>query len=202
MTTVQPAAQASGQTSETEPAAPRPSGAYYRIRTGLIRAARRIPGMRALARAVLADEVGNARTRLLRRGGFDQLDIPPGRFFAEGRGRNLPTIALVCTGMAAGDAERVAAAVEQAQYLTGSFRPLFVVDSAELSAFRSRGHAVEHLMSEDDFHGVEPSGSYPEYLTARMTSISRSYGVSGTVPLQPDALPDPVMLRMIGFIAR
>lgn len=178
------------------------ASAYYRARTAAVRALRRIPGIRAAARAVMADELGGMRSRAAVREMAAPLDIRPGRFFAEQKGRTLPVVVFVATSIAAGDGEKLAAAVEQAQYLTGSFRPLFVIDAGQFGPFRARGFAVEYVMAREAYLRVNPADSYPEYLLARVSSIARAYRAASVVPLRPDALPDSVQLRLVGAQTR
>lgn len=176
-------------------------GLYYRLRTAGVRGLRRVPGARALARALLADEIGGARTRAARRGAVPPMDIRPGRFFTGDRGRTLPVIAIVALGANPGDAEKLADTVERAQYLTGSFRPLLVVDGGELAPFRARGFAVEHVMSEAAFRALNPEDSYNEYVLHRVGSIVSDYRALAALPVPPDG-GDPFQLRLIGAVHR
>jgi hypothetical protein len=131
-------------------------------------------------------------------GATPALDIHPGRFFAQDKGRQLPVVVVVATGMDVGDAERLAAAVERAQFLTGSFRPLFVVDSAEFAPFRTRGYAVERVMPVAAYAEVSPHDSYAEYLYGRVSSVARGYRAASVVPMPAQLIEDDLMLRLIG----
>lgn len=174
------------------------TGAYYRLRTRVVKALRHVPGLRALARAVLADEIASLRNGVNVRDGARPLDIGPGRFFAEGKGRTLPVVVIVATGMADDDAEQMAAAVERAQYFTGSFRPLFVIDCTRFIPFRSRGYGVEHVMPREQYAEANPRESYEEYLFGRVTSIVRAYRASSVVPLGSQVVSDALLVRLIG----
>lgn len=129
------------------------------------------------------------------------VDIRPGRLFAPGEGRDLPIVVIVATGMEDGDAEPLARAVETAQAMTGSFRPLFVVDGSDLDPFRSRQFAVEHVVPEAEFTDLNPDDSWFEYLFDRVAGIARSYRAQSVVPLPagaPDAVADH-LLRLVGL---
>ncbi len=157
----------------------------------LVAAARRLPGGHLLL-AALAEEI---------RPSPRPMDIRPGRFFEPGRGRSLPVVVFVATGLAPGDAEVLAREVEAAQFTTGSFRPLFVVDGAEMRPFRAREMAVEHVMPREQFEATNPYDSWNEYLYGRVASIARSYRATSVVPLPPSgvgSLP-PEVLRLAGL---
>lgn len=157
----------------------------------LVAAARRLPGGHLLL-AALAEEIRPA-TR--------PLDIRPGRFFEPGRGRTLPVVVFVATGLSAGDAEVLAREVEAAQFTTGSFRPLFVVDGSEMRPFRSRELAVEHVVPREQFEATNPYDSWNEYLFDRVASIARSYRATSVVPLPPGGVASvpPEVLRLAGL---
>lgn len=168
--------------------------AVPRIRRIALTVAARFPAVKRLGKAMLDDSPQAARR--------PAADIRPGRFFPDGQGRKLPIVVLVATGLQAGDAERLVHEVEIAQMTTGTFRPLFVVDTSELRPFRDRGYAVEHVMTQEGYAAVNPHDSYVEYLFSRTTAICRAYGAHAVVPLppgDPTALSRPV-LRLIGAL--
>lgn len=177
----------------TPPAVPphsRPPG-YRGLRRRLVA---RLRGSRAATRAVqaLTPEGAGAQST--------PMGIMPGRHLAGDAARTLPIVVIVATGLGNGDAERVARHVEHAQVMTGSFRPLFVIDKADFAPFRHRGFVVERVMRADELAAVNPADSYSEYLFARVRSIARGYGASSVVPLPVDALdvlPHP-LFRLIG----
>jgi len=157
----------------------------------IVAAARRVPGGHLLL-AALAEEI---------RPSPRPMDIRPGRFFEPGRGRSLPVVVFVATGLCPGDAELLAREVEAAQFMTGSFRPLFVVDGAEMRPFRAREMAVEHVVPREQFEATNPYDSWNEYLYDRVASIARSYRATSVVPLPPSgvgSLP-PEVLRLAGL---
>lgn len=129
------------------------------------------------------------------------VDIQPGRFYEPGRGRTLPIVIFVSTGMAEGDSEELARKVELAQVMTGSFRPLFVVDSSELRPFRTRQHAVEHIMPREEFEALNRHDSWTEYLHERTASIARAYRATSVVPLPRGGVGQvsDEMLRLVGL---
>lgn len=170
---------------------------YRRLRGWFIRLIAGMPGSRRLATAVLADQISEA----VRADVTVPLDIRPGRYFLHGKGRRLPIVVVVSTGADQNHAERLCSAIEHAQFTTGSFRPLFIVDVNNFEPFRKRGYAVERLMSADEYRQVNPHDSYSEYLFSRVATIARRYGASAVVPLPAELpLPDPPLLRLIGAL--
>jgi hypothetical protein len=128
------------------------------------------------------------------------VDITAGRYFVPGKGRTLPVVVLVATGLGPGDAEILADEVEHAQMTTAGFRPLCVIDSSELAPFRARGFAVERVMPEAAFAQVNPHQSWADYVYERVASIAQGYRAASVVPLppgRPDALPR-TLLRLVG----
>lgn len=170
---------------------------YPPVRRRAAAIAERFPAARSLGNAVLgAPPAGRKKLRTM--------DIRPGLMFTEVQGRRLPIVVVVCTGTAPGDTERLADTVERAQLTTGTFRPLFVVDSGELAPFRRRSYAVEAVMPEAAYRALNPHDAYSEYLYTRVTDIATAYGTRSVVPLTPDvldALP-PHVLRLLGAIPR
>lgn len=167
---------------------------YRQLRRMLLRALRRSPAAVRVARLLTDDEVTDHRP----------MGIRPGRYFDGVDARALPVVVIVATGLHDGDAERLAHEFERAQMMTGTFRPLFVIDSAELGPFRRRGYAVEHVLRPEELGELCPGDSYSEYLFMRVQSIARRYGASSVVPLPsgaPAALSGP-MARLVGVTSR
>lgn len=174
-----------------------PKGLRGRARAAVFGVARRgvdvlarVPGAERLAKEVAAQSLKNSAP----------MDIRPGRFFAPGTGRSLPIVVIVATGLGEGDSELLAREIEHAQFTTGAFRPLVVVDNAELAPLRARDFAVEHLMPQSAFEAVNPYDSWSEYVFDRVASIARSYRAQSVVPL-PAGQPLAVarhLLRLIG----
>lgn len=131
-----------------------------------------------------------------------QMSLRPGRYFADAEARTLPIVVIVATGLRPGDTELLAQEFERAQLLAGSFRPLFVIDTAEFGPIRSRGYVVERVMRPDELAAVNPRDSYGEYLFTRLSSIVHDYGAASVVPLPPGnpaALSGPLS-RLVGAI--
>lgn len=175
------------------------AGALARIRA---RASRRLPLLivavcrRLPAGTLLLEAVADLVRPVPR-----PADIHPGRFFELGRGRTLPIVLFVATGMAEGGSDEIARRVELAQAMTGSFRPLFLVDGTELRPFRIRQYAVERIMPREEFEALNPYDSWAEYLYERTASIARSYRATSVVPLPcggAERVPDE-MLRLVGL---
>jgi hypothetical protein len=127
----------------------------------------------------------------------------PGRYFADDGARRLPVVVIVATGMGEGDAETLAREFEHAQMMTGSFRPLFVIDNADFTPFRSRGFVVERVMRADELRVANPHDSHGEYLFSRLRSITRDYGAVSVVPIPPGAADSlkGTMARLVGALA-
>lgn len=172
------------------------STAYGTLRRTVVRVLRRLLRAVGVARALVADELAELEGR---RNG-SRLDIRAGRYVDDRARRDLPIVVIVATGSESVDCDGLAAAVEQAQVLTGSFRPLFVVDHGAFAPFRARGFAVEHVMSESSFTAVRPHDTYADYLYRRVASITRSYGAQSVVPLNAGDQLDPRSLCLIGAV--
>lgn len=175
------------------------SGAYRAVRGLAVRVLGRWPPAMAAARALLPRGRGRRLSQRVGSGGV-RLNIRAGRFMDDEARRQLPIVVIVATGRGSANAERLAATVERAQVLAGSFRPLFVIDHGMFAPFRMRGFAVEHVMSESAFAAVRPHDSYAEYVYGRVASITRSYGARSVVPVDAGGLSDPESLRLIGAV--
>lgn len=130
------------------------------------------------------------------------LGIRPGRTLTGRAARTLPVVVIVATQLGPGDADRIARRVEHAQMMTGSFRPLFVIDNADFAPFRSRGFVVERVMRAEELASFNPDDSHAEYVFSRVRAIARDYGASSVVPLTPDALDSlpQSLTRLIGAV--
>lgn len=169
--------------------------AYPAVRRMSLEVVAKAPVVKQWGNAVLGPPPARAR--------HGRIDIRPGRFFAGDLGRTLPVVALVATGLGPGDTEVLAHEVELAQMTTGSFRPLFVVDSGELAPFRTRSFAVEVLMTPESYEAVNPHDSYDAYLHERVEQIAHGYRVAAVVPLPPGRLDLPrPLLRLVGTLPR
>jgi len=162
--------------------------------------ARRSPGLKGFTQRALGVRAGAWRTGGAT--GQARIDIRSGAMHLPGQGSHWPIVVVVCLGLAPGDTQVLAAAVERAQLTSGRFRPLFLVDSGELAAFRSRSYAVETVMPRSMYARVNPHDSYAEYVYERTRSIVAAYGARAVVPVSMEALGSmPTMvLRLIGAL--
>jgi hypothetical protein len=186
--------------SETTRSQAQPMTGRRRSREILGRAARKVRVSRWIVRVLRPHRfaapppVGEVRARPLR--------IRPGRYFPPGVGRRLPIVVVVATGLRDGEAEELAREFEYAQMMTGSFRPLFVIDSGDFGPFRRRGYVVERVMSEKELAKTNPEDAYGEYLFSRLSTITSAYRAVSVVPFASgslDILKGP-LLRLIGTV--
>lgn len=124
------------------------------------------------------------------------LKIRAGRYFTDKKARRLPIVILVATGLREEDAEALAREIERAQLMTASFRPVFVIDSADFTPFRRRGYVVERVMPADEFRSIAPTHAYLEYLTTRLETVLREYRAISIIPIvqraaETDSAPSP-----------
>lgn len=126
----------------------------------------------------------------------------PGRYFDDADARDLPIVVFVATGVSGEEADLLGRQVEHAQMMTGSFRPLFVVDQADFAPFRSRGYVVERVMDAEELARANPFDSHAEYVFGRVRSIARDYGAISVVPVPAGAVAamDGVALRLVGAV--
>jgi hypothetical protein len=187
----------------TRPVAPQVVGAngHLGLRRILVTAVRRVPGTRRLASA-LVRRSAPAPEPVVEVKPPRPLRIRPGRYFPTGAARRLPIVVVVATGLRDGEAEELAREFEYAQMMTGSFRPLFVIDSGDFAPFRRRGYVVERVMNAQELASLNPRDAYGEYLFSRISTISRGYRAVSVVPYASgslDVLRGP-LLRLIGAV--
>jgi hypothetical protein len=172
----------------------------------------RIPGYRALRaraastlrRSSLALRVAHMVAGSTKKSGQrTAMSFRPGRYFAGESARRLPVVVIVATGLGEEDTEGLAREIERAQMLAGSFRPLFVVDTAQFSPFRSRGYAVERVMTAGELAAANPLDSYGDYLFDRVRSIARDYSASSVVPIPAESAGamHGLTARLVGAVA-
>jgi hypothetical protein len=164
-------------------------------------AVRRIAGIargRSLRAVRLAGSAASAAASI----GRQPMRIRAGRHFIDSRARRLPIIVIVASGLGDGAAEDLAQEVERTQLSTRSFRPLFVVDSADFAPFRRRGYVVERVMPVDELAAVNPGDDYDEYLYSRVSAIARLYHVASVVPVPSGSLDNlrGSLIRLVGTI--
>ncbi|WP_129662637.1 hypothetical protein [Phytoactinopolyspora endophytica] len=159
--------------------------AAIRARVPGYRVARRVAG-RLLRRSPVAMRVARRLAGTGKAGssaGGTSMGFRPGRYFVQDGARKLPVVVIVATGLGEGEAEGLAREFEYAQMMTGSFRPLFVIDSADFAPFRGRGYVVERVMRAEELSAASPGDSHSEYIFSRLRSIASDYGASSIVPL-------------------
>lgn len=128
--------------------------------------------------------------------------IRAGRRFTDAKARRLPIVVFVAQGLGAGAAEDLAREVELAQLSTRSFRPLFVIDSADFAPFRHRGYVVERVMPAEELAAVNPEDDHGEYVYSRIAAIARGYRAASVVPVPAGSL-DAMrgsLLRLVGAV--
>jgi hypothetical protein len=170
----------------------------------------RLPGGRVLERLGLVLRNRSARavrevrswTSVVTGAGLPPMGIRSGKHLAAAERRKLPIVVIVAQGLGDGDAEKLARQIEEMQLFTRSFRPLFVIDSAEFAPFRQRGYVVERVMPADELAAVNPGDDHGEYVRSRIAAITRIYRAASVVPFptggQSD-LPD-LLVRLADVI--
>jgi hypothetical protein len=130
------------------------------------------------------------------------MGIRAGQHFLKGSARKLPIVVIVATSLRSGEAESLAREVERAQIVTGTFRPLFVIDTAEFGPFRRRGYVVERVMPPEELAAANPGDAHGDYLFERISSIVRTYGATSVVPVAAGSAHalDGSLLRLIGSV--
>ncbi len=169
------------------------------------RLARRMPGYRwARRRAVPRIRQSAAARALARRivpteptGLGPPVDVAAGRLLAGIGIDGLPVVLLSLVGLADGSAangsadkiiEAVIDEVAEIQLMGAGFRPVFLLDTPAFSRARSYGYLAELLTPCTAWPG-EP-GDWPEYVGARLSSMTRSFGVSALITVGPHGLDE------------
>jgi hypothetical protein len=183
------------------------------------RLARRMPGYRWVRRRAVPRIRQSAAARALAYRLFAMesrkstqavaapLELTAGRLLAGLGMERLPVILISLVGLAE-DIEDSAAArevidvvideVAECQLLGAGFRPVFLLDTPAFGRARSYGYVVELVTPRSAWLG-EPA-DWPEYLAARVTSMTTIYGVSATITVRSDGLDDVArgLLRSFG----
>jgi len=125
------------------------------------------------------------------------VDVAPGRLLAGVGVEQLPVVLVSLVGLAEDVAENavrvkvidaVIDEVAELQLLGAGFRPVFLLDTPAFSRARSYGYAVELVTAAGAWSG-EPA-DWPEYIGARVASMTRTYGISAVVTAGPNGLDD------------
>lgn len=149
----------------------RPAGRF--ARSGLVRFVRRVLSFLLRRVAYRRGRVGRIRA---------------GDHFLGKSARKLPIVVVFAQDLDEGDAERLASEVESAQISARSFRPLFVIDTAEFAPFRQRGYVVERVMPKGELAAANPHDDHELYIKSRLEMIVHRYGTSLTVAVGRDEL--------------
>jgi hypothetical protein len=184
-----------------------------------VRLARRMPGYRWVRRRALPQIRHSAAARALAYRLFAiesrtsaqpieaPLELTAGRLLAGLGTERLPVILISLVGLtdAIDDKATVGELVDvvidqvaEAQLLGAGFRPVFLLDTPSFSRARSCGYFVELVMPRSGWQ-AEPT-DWSEYIAARVTSMTKAYGVSTVITVGPDGLDDVArgILRSFG----
>jgi hypothetical protein len=85
--------------------------------------------------------------------------------------------------------------VAELQPLGAGFRPVFLLDTPAFGQARSYGYPVELVTPASAWLG--DLAEWPDYLGARVASMTRAYGVSAVVTAGPDGV-DAVGRGLLG----
>lgn len=112
--------------------------------------------------------------------------VTPGRLVAGHGTDRLPVIAFDLTGMSE---DQIRCAVESTaahQLITGSFKPVFVMDRPEFSATRAYGYLAELVVAPEEWRGDQAART--DYLRRRLDSILAAYGCAAVIRPRADGL--------------
>ena len=184
------------------------------IRTAA-RLARRLPGYRFIRRRAVPRIRRSAAAQALTHrmfpvespGSGPPADVAAGRLLAGLGTERLPVILLNLVGLADGLGDRVAIGelvddviddVAELQLLGAGFRPVFLLDTPAFSRARSYGYVVELVTPRTVWAAETPDWS--EYVTARVTSMTTTYGISAVITVGPEGLSEVArgVLRSFG----
>jgi hypothetical protein len=102
---------------------------------------------------------------------------PPGTEVAD-----VPVVAVVLRGRGEqGDLGDLVAHVSTIQALRSSFRPLFVTDNDDFTAFREHGYQFEYLLPQVDLDALSDGPSWEDYAHPRLSLLMGTYGASGAI---------------------
>ena len=168
-----------------------------------VRLARRMPGYRWVRRRAVPRIRQSATARTLAHrmfpsksnGSGPPADVAPGKLLAGVGVDQLPVVLLSLVGLADdvtenAESDKVIDAVidevAEIQLLGAGFRPVFLLDTPSFSRARGYGFPVE-LVTPTSVWSGEPA-DWPEYIGARVASMTRVYGVSAVVTIGPHGL--------------
>jgi hypothetical protein len=167
------------------------------------RLARRMPGYRWVRRRAVPRIRQSAAARTLAHrmfpsqsnGSGPPADVAPGRLLAGVGVEQLPVVLLSLVGLADDVAENAVSGgiidavideVAELQLLGAGFRPVFLLDTPAFSRARSYGYVAE-LVTPALAWSAE-SADWPEYIGARVATLTRTYGISAVITIGPHGL--------------
>lgn len=179
------------------------------------RLARRMPGYRWVRRRAVPRIRQSAAARTLAHrmfpsqsnGSGPPVDVAPGKLLAGVGVERLPVVLLSLVGLAEDAVDSTVSStvidavideVAALQLLGAGFRPVFLLDTPAFSRARSYGYLAELVTAASSWAGDQ--AEWPEYIGARVASMTRAYGVSAVLTIGPHGL-DPVtraLLRSFG----
>jgi hypothetical protein len=125
------------------------------------------------------------------------LELAGGRLLAGLGTERLPVILLSLIGLTNGIGTNASSGqvvdavideVAEMQLLGAGFRPVFLLDMPAFSRARSYGYLVELVTPRTAWPGE--LADWPDYLAARVASMTRTYGVSAMITVGADGLDD------------
>jgi hypothetical protein len=180
------------------------------------RLARRMPGYRWVRRRTVPRIRRNRAARalayrLFSAGSTAYVQAPPelaaGRLLAGLGTERLPVILLSLVGLTNGMdtngssgqvVDDVIDEIAEIQLLRAGFRPVFLLDTPAFSRARSYGYLVELVTPRTAWSGE--SADWSDYVSARVASMAKAYGLSAMITVGPDGLNDAArgVLRSFG----
>jgi hypothetical protein len=165
---------------------------YHWVRRRTVPRIRRSGAARALAYRLFAAESRGSAAH-----GEAPLELAAGRLLTGLGTERLPVILLSLVGLTNGSGtnasrgqvvEAVIDEVAETQLLRAGFRPVFLLDVPAFSRARSYGYLVELVTPRTAWSGE--SADWPDYVAARVASMTRTYGVSALLTVGPEGLDD------------
>jgi len=109
------------------------------------------------------------------------LPVSAGRHVDSTDGRTFPLVLIVVTGAGGAQLDDVAERVATAQREGTRIRPVFVVDSGDLAAFRPHGFVVDHVLDRETLCALSPDEDHQAYVALRVAALERLYGAQRTL---------------------
>lgn len=136
------------------------------------------------ARTVLGEARFVALTGAEGRGVRDSagaLPVSAGRHVDDALGRTFTLVLVVVTGATRDQLDEIARRTAELQRHGARSRPVFVIDSGDLGAFRDGGYVVDHVLDRETLRGLSPAEDHDSYLQARTGALNRLYGAQRAV---------------------